>query len=400
MNEILANRTTVLIVGHGSRDNRSNSEFEQFVSGFQNFRPDLDIQFAYIELVQPDLKTALRKISQKSKKTVIIPLFLFTSGHVKNDIPLAITSLQKEFPTNSYIVTQSLGIQTDIIELLRERALKVYSQDNQQQSKTGVIIISRGSSDADANSDFYKAVRIFEEGNNYSFVRPCFIGIARPSFEESLEMAARLRPEKLLILPYFLFGGKLIEKIDRIVKEFSDKYSWIHSELASYFGPDPKIYSIMDRLLDNAVNNKMPLACPTCEYRTQLPGLPDKVGGLKALLWSVRHMETHTQAAPHEFPHKNLKKHVLVCGNVDCAAKGSIPLLAKMRLLLKRKGKLGDFKVSKTSCMGRCGEGPVVVVYPDGIWYQKVNSTDVDDIVNDHLLGDNLVSRLVDNIMQ
>ena len=59
-----------------------------------------------------------------------------------------------------------------------------------------------------------------------------------------------------------------------------------------------------------------------------------------------------------------------------------------------------DFKISRSSCMGRCGEGPVVVVYPDGVWYQKVNVEDAEDLVSEHLLRDRLVSRLVDNIMQ
>ena len=43
------------------------------------------------------------------------------------------------------------------------------------------------------------------------------------------------------------------------------------------------------------------------------------------------------------------------------------------------------------SCMGRCGEGPTVVVYPDGIWYRGVVAADADELVQEHLLGDRLV---------
>jgi (2Fe-2S) ferredoxin len=50
--------------------------------------------------------------------------------------------------------------------------------------------------------------------------------------------------------------------------------------------------------------------------------------------------------------------------------------------------------------MGRCGEGATVAVYPDGIWYRAVRESDADELVREHLLGDRLVSRLVDNIMQ
>jgi sirohydrochlorin cobaltochelatase len=44
--------------------------------------------------------------------------------------------------------------------------------------------------------------------------------------------------------------------------------------------------------------------------------------------------------------------------------------------------------------------GPTVAVYPDGIWYRGVAERDAAELVNDHLLGDRLVSRLVDHIMQ
>jgi (2Fe-2S) ferredoxin len=50
--------------------------------------------------------------------------------------------------------------------------------------------------------------------------------------------------------------------------------------------------------------------------------------------------------------------------------------------------------------MGRCGEGPTLAVYPDGVWYRGVQVSDAEDLVNEHLLADRLVARLVDNIMQ
>jgi (2Fe-2S) ferredoxin len=89
-----------------------------------------------------------------------------------------------------------------------------------------------------------------------------------------------------------------------------------------------------------------------------------------------------------------------VCGNVDCADGGSIALIDSLRRLIKASGRQEDIRVTKTSCMGRCGEGPTVAVYPDGIWYRAVREADAGELVREHLLGDRLVSRLVDNIMQ
>jgi sirohydrochlorin cobaltochelatase len=67
---------------------------------------------------------------------------------------------------------------------------------------------------------------------------------------------------------------------------------------------------------------------------------------------------------------------------------------------VKEAGRQQDIRITRTSCMGRCGEGPTVAVYPDGIWYRAVRESDASELVSDHLLNDRLVTRLVDNIMQ
>ncbi|EQA55477.1 CbiX/SirB N-terminal domain-containing protein [Leptospira kmetyi] len=388
----------ILIVGHGSREVSSKMEFETFVREYAKTRPTNEIRIGYVELAEPDLKTSLRQFAKTHSKILILPLFLFASGHVKNDIPLILSDLKIEFPFHEFIVSMPLNIHENIIKLLNIRSAEKIPTEI--QSKTGVIVVGRGASDADSNGDFCKAVRFFEESNSFLFVKPSFIGITKPLLSESLEMSVKLRPERILILPYFLFDGKLIQKISHIAEEYSEKYPWIKIGTAGHFGPDPILFPILDDRISSALSGKGKLPCDNCEYRVSIPGLKNKVGGLDSLLWSMRHLETHTQAAPHEFPHRNLKKHIYVCENVDCASKGSISLINQIRSSIKKHGRQTDFRVSRSSCLGRCGEGPTVVVYPDGIWYQRVNESDAEELVAEHLLNDRLVSRLVDNIMQ
>ena len=114
----------------------------------------------------------------------------------------------------------------------------------------------------------------------------------------------------------------------------------------------------------------------------------------------MRHGFTHAQAMPHVHAHKPLAKHVLVCGNADCAERGSVGARRRAAPRGSRTpGRRDSIRVTRTSCMGRCGEGPTVAVYPDGIWYRGVRAGDAEELVREHLLGDRLVARLVDNIM-
>ena len=61
------------------------------------------------------------------------------------------------------------------------------------------------------------------------------------------------------------------------------------------------------------------------------------------------------------------------------------------------QGTLGQGKIgiSESRCLGRCENGPVAVVYPDNVWYQYIDEDDIDEIITEHLVGGNVVGRLL-----
>ena len=90
--------------------------------------------------------------------------------------------------------------------------------------------------------------------------------------------------------------------------------------------------------------------------------------------------------------------HVLVCGNVDCQARGADEILAALQKRVAEDG-LRDITVKPYLCFGGCQEGPNLVLYPQRIWYAGVRREDVDDIVG-HLKGGNVVTRLTGKVDQ
>jgi (2Fe-2S) ferredoxin len=54
----------------------------------------------------------------------------------------------------------------------------------------------------------------------------------------------------------------------------------------------------------------------------------------------------------------------------------------------------GGVRVNQAGCMDRCSEGPVAVVYPDGVWYRYTNKADLDEIIEKHLIYGEIVERL------
>ncbi len=90
-----------------------------------------------------------------------------------------------------------------------------------------------------------------------------------------------------------------------------------------------------------------------------------------------------------------VRGHVLCCGGTGCTSSGSEGIIAEMEAQLKAFGLDKEIKVIKTGCFGLCALGPIVVVYPEGAFYSRVEKEDVKEIVEEHLLKGRIVKRLL-----
>ncbi len=391
--------TSVVLLGHGSRDPAANEEHEGLAQAYRNRRPDLRITTAYVELGRPLLADALQEAAASAKRVIVVPLFLFWAGHVKNDVPLALWEARRRFPDVTFAASQALGVHPSLVEVAWERAATAVSEDAGERARTLLLVVGRGASDPDANGDFFKLARLVGERRGLMHVEATFLGIAQPLVETSLDLVARMRPESLVVLPYLLYSGRLLTNLGRELDKFTARCRWIKTTLAPHLGLHQRLLDLIDERVRRAFEGDALLPCDTCQYRVATAGAASQVGGFRALLYSVRHTLTHAQAAMPLHAHRPLKKHVLVCCNADCADRGSIGVLESMRQSVLSSGLAREIRVTRTSCMGRCGEGPTVAVYPDGVFYRGVRESDATEIVREHLLEDRLVARLVDDIL-
>ncbi len=67
---------------------------------------------------------------------------------------------------------------------------------------------------------------------------------------------------------------------------------------------------------------------------------------------------------------------------------------AKKRLKALGLERKGEVRVNRAGCLNRCSEGPVLVVYPDAVWYSYAGREDIDEIIDEHLLHGRHVERL------
>ena len=89
------------------------------------------------------------------------------------------------------------------------------------------------------------------------------------------------------------------------------------------------------------------------------------------------------------------RSHIMVCGGTGCTSSGSQKIIEAFNKEIAAAGLNEEVKVIKTGCFGLCALGPIVVVYPEGIFYSMVEEKDVKEIVEEHLVKGRPVTRLI-----
>lgn len=95
--------------------------------------------------------------------------------------------------------------------------------------------------------------------------------------------------------------------------------------------------------------------------------------------------------------------HVFFCLNLRengedcCAQRGAEPMFDYMKSQVKKRGLAGEgqVRINRAGCLDRCQLGPVMVVYPQAVWYTFVDESDIDEIITSHLQDGKIVERLV-----
>jgi sirohydrochlorin ferrochelatase len=392
----------ILLVGHGSRRERSNEQVRELAVALEN-RLGLPVDAAFIELAEPAIEDAIDGLAGAVSTVTVVHLSLFAASHVKQDVPLAIRRARERYPELSIDNGAHLGVHPAILDLLDDRAATVEDELGlyREDDDVAVALCARGSSDPDSNADVHKLARLLAEGRAFDRVEPTFIGVTEPLLDETLHRLAKDRPDGVVVLPYMLGDGVLTGRITDGAREFDEEYPYVAAAPGEPLGTDRRLLDVLADRWQAARTDSVSMSCDTCKYKVELDGYEEDVGGARAMLRALNHQAEHADREtvddePHS--HSAPEKHVAVCTNRTCAAEGAPAVLERLRQEA-RDSEECDVRITRTSCLDNCGDGPMVTVYPDGIWYGTVDPEDAQRIVGDHLDRDRIVSELVDETL-
>ena len=218
---------------------------------------NLLIETCFLEFASPNIAQGIDNCVKRGATEIsVIPIILLHAGHSKLHIPAEIEEARSKYPDVHFTYGQTIGVHEEVLSILTDRLEEVGFDTAAEHEDTAILLIGRGGSDAHANSDFYKITRLLWEKLHVKWVESAFMGVTAPLVDEGIERCMKLGAKKIVMLPYFLFTGILMERMAKMVSNYQVQYPEHEFVLAEYFGYHPKLQTILKERVTEAIEGK------------------------------------------------------------------------------------------------------------------------------------------------
>ena len=276
-------RQGVMICGHGSRDRAACDEFRRLAEQVAGALPELPVRYGYLEFARPIIREGLDALRAEGVDDVLaVPGMLFAAGHVKNDVPSVLNSYAAEHRV-AIRMGRDLGIDAKLLDAARDRiAAAIHELPSRVPlAETCLVVIGRGTSDSDANGNVAKVARMLWEGMGFAHAEIGYSGVAHPRTEVAVERAARLGFSRIVVFPYFLFTGVLVERIYAAVDAVAASRPEVEIVKAGYLNDHPQVVATMVERIRGIDAGDVAMNCSLCKYRTSVLGFEHDVGAVQ-----------------------------------------------------------------------------------------------------------------------
>ena len=273
-------RLGVLICGHGSRNRLAVEEFAQMVDALRPRLAPMPVEHGYLEFARPILRDGLEALREKGvTKVLAIPAMLFAAGHAKNDIPSVLNTYTAEtgLPID---YGRELGVDRLMVSAAGARVQECLNaaEHDVPLAETLLVVVGRGSSDPDANSNVAKVTRLLVEGFGFGWGETVYSGVTFPLVEPGLRHAVKLGFRRVVVVPYFLFSGVLVSRIRQHTELVAADHPEVEFLSAGYLGDHTLVVDTFKERVEEVLRGDTAMNCSLCKYRAQVLGFEQDVG--------------------------------------------------------------------------------------------------------------------------
>lgn len=271
----------LMICGHGSRDENAVAQFAVLAKRLKQRFPDWPVEYGYLEFAKPIIRNGLDKLIEAGCTHILaVPGMLFAAGHAKNDIPSVLNTYQAAHPEVKITYGRELAVDNKMIRAAGSRIEESLAKLDPAISRhdTLLMVVGRGASDPDANSNVHKVMRMLWEGLGFGWGEVCYSGVTFPLVEPGLRQAMKLGYKRVIVFPYFLFTGILVKRIydytDRVAADFPD----VEIVKAGYLNDHDLVIDTFEERVNEILEGTNVMNCQMCKYREQVLGFEAEVG--------------------------------------------------------------------------------------------------------------------------
>jgi len=241
----------VLICGHGSRDAQGTRDFTRLADAVARRFPHWASAYGFLEFADPTIADGLKQLAALGAKTVIaVPGLLFSARHARADIPSVLRDAAP--PGVAIHYADPLGFDPKLLRAAADRIeeAEATSTVTVTRGETLLMVAGRGTTDAEANGDLAKLTRMLWEGMEFGWGTSCYSGVTEPQPARAFEQAVKLGYRRIVVVPYFLSTGTLVERIYAATDEAAARHPEIEFIKASHLGAHPLIVeAFSDRII-------------------------------------------------------------------------------------------------------------------------------------------------------
>lgn len=233
------NQPGMLLVGHGTRDERGAAECLRLAELVRSYLPGVVVEAGFLELATPTISDALSRLVDRGVVDVVVtPLLLFAAGHAKEDIPTEVGKAAERFPGLVIRQAEPLGCHKQILAASASRFVKsIQRPPSGDLSDVALVIVSRGSSDQTAISHVTEFAESRGHLTSVGELHVGFMAVADPPVRDVLRLVASSDYQTIVIQPHLLFHGKVLQDLSAMVDELRKRASSKYILLTEHIGP-------------------------------------------------------------------------------------------------------------------------------------------------------------------
>ncbi|WP_327047175.1 sirohydrochlorin chelatase [Microbispora sp. NBC_01189] len=286
----------LLLIGHGTHDETGVAEFGRFVHRLRCRLDGLpaEVSGGFITNARPPLGQSIASlVARGHHHLVALPLSLTGDRRALGDIPGTMALEQERHPTLEYDLGRPLGPDPRVLRLLAERLADARAEMPRfvadeppaeiTPGETAVVLVGHGSTDPAVNAEVHRVSRLFWETHAADLltVETAYVSHTRPGVPGGLERCRRLGAKRVIVLPYVLFAGAVLERIWAQALAYGANHEGLDIRCAEVIGDCEGLADVVidryEEALAGAGHSPAPVTVPAVTRAPAAPGRPSVV---------------------------------------------------------------------------------------------------------------------------